>query len=899
MDYTTVFISDPGAWGEQSILSTDFDAMEATTEAAHAEPKVNTIDADLETYTTSGNWPDGTWERGLFADESWWYKDLHPVTFQYWTAHTRVRRSCEFGRGYIWANWNGYTFSGRETQRIKNAVDYLRSVQISGDPWDSSRDGSWIGWTWRAGYETLILDEEYWAPPGTDNRVDLNWFDVGRCLAFISMAHVQAVQDGESVQGDLDYTDPVDKGYANLVTEVGSIGVTSGNPNANYHAAALWGLAAAYKAGRSVSLAHCYQWQVALISAQDTNPASDHYGCFYDPANTDTDGSPAQEFYHDCKVNYHGINLRGLAEAYGLWTPGAVKDAVREALILAINHVIDKRFAPDNSLYTNYRTTGGDPPNASNDGTQTLELMVAALCRVRVEAEADSAWSDEDKARLMEACSRMVSAFSKTGRYWFAGWGIYKATMDWVSAGASDSAIRLEMPDEDPISDPGTYATLSVLDADIETMHSSAESVNAPAKITSVSLSPDSVGTTGNWPSGAYEQGYYDGSNDWFNTTTNGSYLGSRPRARRTWEFASAYPLLGVSSHVYSFNEYTMTENAANWLIDQQFPNGAWANWIYRVAQDQPSNNDEGASLDATDLQTSTTTDNSYYHYSTMAAVCMIAQYYAYGIMEAALSSPTASLDTVLSDGLTYLLGSEFDPDTGGTDPWQTSPYFNTNVYGTVAYAAMLSYNANNSLVTMSEIERRVEAYADCQVRVGTWKGTWLQADRVDTINGEDFYHDTRAVYHATITNRLAHLYAYLPAGNARVKLRAALRLAMNHLIDNVVNSDGTLQSFYLTTSENAPTGDNATATETIPEACMAACWMAYNAKHDATFTSAEQDKFEELADKIAQSLSAKSSRYHFKALALYREMKDNLGGVTNADMWLVPGLVGDYPGGS
>jgi len=438
-------MSDPGAYSEQTILESDFNTMQAAVEALHAMPKITSIDADAETYVTTGNWPVGSYERGLFDDSTSWYQDAHPVTFQYYTAHPRVRRSCEFGRGYIWSIESGYTYSGVAQTRIKQAVDYLASVQISGDPWDSSRDGSWIAWTWRKGREELILDESYWDPPGTDNRVDTNWFSVGRALSFISMAYVQAVQDGVTTEGDTDYTDPLDNGITNLLTEIGDTGVVPGNPNANYHAVAIWGLVAAYKAGRpGVTIADIYEWVEAMLLAQDTTPGSDHEGCFYHPDNTDD--ANGQTFYHDTRINYHAINIRGMVEAFMIWPDNSIRDEIRDACVLAINHVIDKRYAPDNTVYSWYKATNGDDPNPSNTWTQELELMLAGMCRFLVAAENDDGLNTEDKNRILKAMHRTANGLSKNSSYFLAGWGAYKATMDWWNAGATGTDILWELP---------------------------------------------------------------------------------------------------------------------------------------------------------------------------------------------------------------------------------------------------------------------------------------------------------------------------------------------------------------------------------------------------------------------------------------------------------------------
>jgi hypothetical protein len=204
-----LLIADPGSHSEQTITESNFNTMDDDAEDYHAMPRHATIDPVLGTYTTSGNWPNGSWEQGHWTNIGYptWYSTPHS-SGNYWSAHVRVRRTCEFGRGYIWSIFAGYDFADRAQTRIKQAVDYLASVQIASDPYDSSRDGSWVAWQWRKDYDELIPGEEYWNvdTPGPINRVDTNWFGVGRALAFISMAYVQAVQDGETVEGDSDYT---------------------------------------------------------------------------------------------------------------------------------------------------------------------------------------------------------------------------------------------------------------------------------------------------------------------------------------------------------------------------------------------------------------------------------------------------------------------------------------------------------------------------------------------------------------------------------------------------------------------------------------------------------------------------------------------------------------------
>lgn len=441
-----ILISDPGDVEVQTVESADFATMEANAEAGHAMPKLDTIDPDAETYTTSGNWPAGTWEQGYFDDSTSWYQDAHP-NGNYFGAHVRVRRSCEFGRAYIWSLFAGEAYAGRAATRIKDAVDYLRGVQVDGDPYDSSRDGGWISWIWRRDRSTLILDESYWfvITPGPDNRVDLNWFSTGRALAFISAAYVQAVQDGATAEGDADYVDPLDAGIANLLTETGDVG-TYPSPNVNYHASALWGLVQAHKAGRTVGMSNIEAWTDAILSAQDTDPESDLYGAFYIEEDVDVEGDPSQNFYHDAKVNYLSMDARALAEVLTVLPHGSRRDSVRTALKLLLNHIIDTRFAPDGTLYTHHKTVEGDDPNPSNSGTQALELMLVGFCRALVAAETEGGFLLLEKERVLQAASRVATGIGKASRYSLAGWACYKSTVDWWQAGASGTDILLELP---------------------------------------------------------------------------------------------------------------------------------------------------------------------------------------------------------------------------------------------------------------------------------------------------------------------------------------------------------------------------------------------------------------------------------------------------------------------
>lgn len=324
-----------------SVVPTDYNGLKAAFDSVYfsadslwAAKKLASVDSGGATMG-SATWDVGSWGRGYYtyqADERDNYDDWYEGEE---SAHPLYRDGARLLLGY-----SGAYFSGLNTEldsydllstRVAEALQYLADQMQS--------DSTYIWWRYR---DTL-------SDTDSDDLTDTNSYTHNYdALPYVGSLAIRALTEGAYLLDELG-------GYSSLRSQIADNVLTvatkltnmpeavianrnpaGGGANVNYRGFTIWALVGAYKLLDDDQFKE-RAWEIAESLLYPSQ------GSFLQ-----ADGSWQRAgTYHDAKIHYHGITLRGFAELYSVLTDQTRKDTVLSAIIKNINHVMDYNGTAD------------------------------------------------------------------------------------------------------------------------------------------------------------------------------------------------------------------------------------------------------------------------------------------------------------------------------------------------------------------------------------------------------------------------------------------------------------------------------------------------------------------------------------------------------------------------
>ncbi len=263
------------------------------------------------TYSTTAFWPQGAWGRGyadgLSASEFMTFNDGYP------SAHPLIRDCHDFFTAHLYDYLSGINTAENLTQ-IKHGVDYLLA--------NITASGEYIYWEKRSLLNNMDLHsntpDDYETSYGLHALCEyqLSGIDYRRSEVW------DAIVDGEIYLRD----------NADWIV----------NTNNNVRGLGLWALANIYRVTRN-----CETLERIMSIANTVYLEQDSDGQWR------TGGQESHEYggiwyamFHDQKIFYHFMILRGLAEAFSVMPQGMAATLTVEALKKGLNHLIQQRTYP-------------------------------------------------------------------------------------------------------------------------------------------------------------------------------------------------------------------------------------------------------------------------------------------------------------------------------------------------------------------------------------------------------------------------------------------------------------------------------------------------------------------------------------------------------------------------
>ncbi len=320
-----------------------FDTVYSFSETLHAARKLNSPQPD--TVTLSGDrWPAGSWGRGYYTRRV----DYNPGRFpryydQWYGAEDNSPEGCtplirETGRrilAYLRILSASESADNRFPKLEKRVLDGLRYLLDEQRP-----SGGFVWWYRRAGLNDCSSSAV--ASP--------NIYSTSIALRALSGAYVYLQQSYADQKTELkrDVVSALGSSVRFLANRKGLFQTQEGS-NANYRAFAVWAFAGAYEA-----IGYRRWLRTALRIARPVVSNQREDGAWMSILGAGDD------IWHDTKINYHGIILRGLAALYEVLPPSWASERalLRESMLAGVNHVINYNGVPSETQQLRTRIAG-------------------------------------------------------------------------------------------------------------------------------------------------------------------------------------------------------------------------------------------------------------------------------------------------------------------------------------------------------------------------------------------------------------------------------------------------------------------------------------------------------------------------------------------------------------
>ncbi|HCN48380.1 MAG TPA: hypothetical protein DIT10_04680 [Chryseobacterium sp.] len=306
-------------------------------------PKLIKIDTanNYQPVFSSETWPAGAWSRGYFSGYIGNYKKFYEYDPDakhsgFWSSHPQPRDTSKRIRAMI--HYDNYYSNSQNSSTIIQGLEYLICQQVKNQN-NSLSDGGYIYWWSREGKDIFEQNDT----PGNISQNSVHVFETGSAIAGLCEGYLYLKKNNIQLPAGL--YDAIVNAADNL-NAVDLIGYNS----ENYTAFGLWGLAKAYKITQNCKYLEKIIYLTNWLLEQQSNETGICNGTWKRGVETLDNG---QQVYHESKINYHAIILRGLIESLD----GIPKSNVvlREKLIAGIkkgiNHIIKYRVSYENDSF--------------------------------------------------------------------------------------------------------------------------------------------------------------------------------------------------------------------------------------------------------------------------------------------------------------------------------------------------------------------------------------------------------------------------------------------------------------------------------------------------------------------------------------------------------------------
>ncbi|MEC5172295.1 T9SS type A sorting domain-containing protein [Chryseobacterium nepalense] len=283
-------------------------------------------------FSNTEKWQEGSWFRGYFTGNEGNYGAFYNANPDVantgrWSCHPQPRHTSKQVRAMI--HFDNYYSNSANSPEIIKGLEYLISQQVN-SPGNNLTDGGYIYWLGREGQDMFEQNDI----PGNLSQNKVHVYETSSALAGLCEGYLYLKKNNIQLPNNL--YESIVKAANNLYT----VDLTGYNSD-NYVAFGLWGLSKAYKITQDCrylnKIIDLGEWLIGRQSnatgiCNGTWPHGDEI--FMN-----------EPVYHEARINYHVIILRGLTESFDCIPKSNIlfRQELLDAIKKATNHLIKYR----------------------------------------------------------------------------------------------------------------------------------------------------------------------------------------------------------------------------------------------------------------------------------------------------------------------------------------------------------------------------------------------------------------------------------------------------------------------------------------------------------------------------------------------------------------------------
>jgi|GEM_PF-1934321 len=396
-----------------TITTSDFNTLEQTSDDFSGMLKVIGLNTNSNPvwpyvyYSTTDKWPEGTWGRGYNSEYAGFvngqnvdgqYEFLNNNNEgKYWACHPLMRRVAQFVTGHIHLYLVGHNMSYNQ-DKIEKGIDYILTQQNT----SGNNSGGFCWWAYRQNKTNINMNI-------SENEVEP--YETAYALQALS----------EYILSGLTYR----KNEVILAIQMASnymynVDWNSTSLNSNVRALGLWSLSDAYKVTNEC-MAYTKIKQISNILITDQNAIG-----IWETGTKDADGP--NFIWHDTKIEYHMMTLRGLIEAFNV-TPSqdeGFKYNLSNTIKNGVNHFINYRISSSspNVKYAYKYLNGDDVPYwiAPEENQYGSQDILEPIIKLTYYAQNSSFFNSSERTSLRNLSNKLAGGFV------FGNWRHFKAS---------------------------------------------------------------------------------------------------------------------------------------------------------------------------------------------------------------------------------------------------------------------------------------------------------------------------------------------------------------------------------------------------------------------------------------------------------------------------------------
>lgn len=371
-------------------------------------PKIDRVSAKSPDGHLSewDRWPQGAWGRGYqtHAGVVFYPKNVYGY---YWAAHPLMRDVSLFLRGHIQLAQSG-AGSDSTQQYIAWGIDYILSEQVL----KGNDRGGFIFWKQRARKNSMRMN-----PPV--NKVHA--YETACALAALNEYYLAGYLYHRS-----EVLLAIQRAEDNLVRMKDKDDQID---NSNMKGLVLWALSGAYKiTGNNAALKKIKSLSEILLNDQtlEADSLSSHW------ETGGSEGDDALALYHDTKIYYHFLILRGLAESAVVVRAAdphlalEITHTVKRGINHVLRHRIDLRDPSNYKLRYGYLTTKNEPlPDWFVYDASAIDIVMETLSKITWYAQTNPNYSESEKSILLKLSLKIAAGLNPDEKWHLCSIGYY------------------------------------------------------------------------------------------------------------------------------------------------------------------------------------------------------------------------------------------------------------------------------------------------------------------------------------------------------------------------------------------------------------------------------------------------------------------------------------------